>query len=160
HASGNRDWTSSMTGALGEAYAQAGHLTQGRALLEEALRDSMRTGALLRQTTHFRRLSAVDLLAGYFAEAWQHANQALDLARQQRSRWREAHALFQLGVVHAHADPPDVVQAAAHYQQALALADELGMRPLQAHCHQGLGTLYAVTSQRDQARVELSAAIG
>jgi hypothetical protein len=33
------------------------------------------------------------------------------------------------------------------------------MRPLQAHCHRGLGTLYAVTGQREQARTELAAAI-
>ena len=29
------------------------------------------------------------------------------------------------------------------YQQALALANTLGMRPLVAHCHLGLGTLYS-----------------
>ena len=68
-------------------------------------------------------------------------------------------ALHQLGVVHAHADPPDAAQAEAHYQQALALAEELGMRPLQAHCHRGLGTLYAKTGQREQARAALSTAI-
>jgi hypothetical protein len=33
------------------------------------------------------------------------------------------------------------------------------MRPLQAHCHLGLGTLYAQTGQVAQARAELSAAI-
>jgi hypothetical protein len=33
------------------------------------------------------------------------------------------------------------------------------MRPLQAHCHRGLGTLYAATGQREQARTELSTAI-
>ena len=48
-----------------------------------------------------------------------------------------------LGEIHAHSDPPEAEPAAAHYQQALALAEELGMRPLQAHCHQGMGTLYA-----------------
>jgi hypothetical protein len=39
------------------------------------------------------------------------------------------------------------------------LAEELGMRPLQAHCHRGLGTLYAATGQQEQARTALSAAI-
>ena len=67
--------------------------------------------------------------------------------------------MYQLGVVQAHADPPDVAPAAAHYQQALALAEELGMRPLQAHCHLGLGTLYATTGQRQQARAALTTAI-
>ena len=33
------------------------------------------------------------------------------------------------------------------------------MRPLQAHCHRGLGTLYARSGQQEQARAELSAAM-
>ena len=45
-------------------------------------------------------------------------------------RGNEALALHQLGVVYAHADPPDGAQAEAHYQQALALANELGMRAI------------------------------
>ena len=55
--------------------------------------------------------------------------------------------------------PRRATQAEAHYRQALALAEELGMRPLQAHCHRGLGTLYATIGQQEQARAELSAAI-
>ena len=56
-------------------------------------------------------------------------------------------------------EPPEHGQAEAHYRQALTLAEELGMRPLQAHCHRGLGTLYAATGQREQARTELATAI-
>jgi Flp pilus assembly protein TadD len=33
------------------------------------------------------------------------------------------------------------------------------MRPLQAHCHRGLGALYATTGRREQARAELDTAI-
>ncbi len=33
------------------------------------------------------------------------------------------------------------------------------MRPLQAHCHLGLGTLYSKGSQREPARAEISAAL-
>jgi hypothetical protein len=33
------------------------------------------------------------------------------------------------------------------------------MRPLQAHCHLGLGTLYTQAGQCQRARTELSAAI-
>jgi predicted protein tyrosine phosphatase len=51
------------------------------------------------------------------------------------------------------------VQAEAHYQQALALADALGMRPLVAHCHLGLGRLYGQSGHAGQARAALSAAI-
>ena len=42
---------------------------------------------------------------------------------------------------------------------AIALADELGMRPLQAHCRRGLGTLYAKIGQQEQARTALATAI-
>jgi hypothetical protein len=49
--------------------------------------------------------------------------------------------------------------AKAYYRQALTLAEALGMRPLVAHCHCGLGSLYAKINQWDAARGELSAAI-
>ena len=55
--------------------------------------------------------------------------------------------------------PPDAAQAEAHYQQALALAKELGMRPLMAHCHLGLGRLYYQTGRGAQARAALTTAI-
>jgi tetratricopeptide (TPR) repeat protein len=87
------------------------------------------------------------------------ARQALDLARQLKERGNEALALHQLGAVLAHTAPPDVVKAEAYYRQALALAEELGMRPLQAHCHWGLGILYLDDGKLEQARTELSAAI-
>ena len=126
---------------LGYASALQGRLAEGRALLEEGISENIRTGALP-SSLRVARLSEVCRLAGRGDEAWQHARQALDLARQHKARGHEAHALHQLGIVHAHAAPPDVEQAEAHYQQALALAEALSMRPLQAHCHLGLGTLY------------------
>ena len=55
--------------------------------------------------------------------------------------------------------PPECSRPHPFDRQALALAEALGMRPLQAHCHRGLGTLYATTGQREQAHAELSAAI-
>jgi len=144
---------------LGSAAALQGRLAEGRALLEEAISESIRTGALSAQANRVAWLSEVWRLTGCSEEAWQHARQALDLARQQKERGNEALALHQLGVLHAHADPPDVAQAEVHYQQALALAEALGMCPLQAHCHRDLGTLYATTGQREQARTALSTAI-
>ena len=62
-------------------------------------------------------------------------------------------------MIAARREPPEGAQAEAHYRQALALAEELGMRPLVAHCHLGLGMLYAKMGQRGQARAALSTAI-
>ena len=70
-----------------------------------------------------------------------------------------AHALHLLGDIATHPDRFDADSAEAHYRKALALAEPRGMRPLVAHCHLGLGTLYAKIGQPAQARPELSAAI-
>ena len=159
-ASGQKTSLWAIVGGLGEAYARTGRLAEGLALLEEARRDDLRTGRLGGSyVSHLRQLSAVYLLTGRFDEAWQHAYQALDLARQLKARGNEALALCQLGAVQAHASPPDVQQAEARYREALTLAKALGMRPLQAHCHRGLGTLYTKTSRQEQARAALATAI-
>jgi tetratricopeptide (TPR) repeat protein len=81
------------------------------------------------------------------------------LARQFKERGNEARALHQPGLVHVHADPPDAEQAETYFQQALVLAEALGMQPLQAHCHLGLGELYVKIGRYDAARVDLTAAI-
>jgi len=65
-------------------------------------------------------------------------------------------ALRLLGEVTARRDA--VEHAAGHYCDALALAEELGMRPLIAHCHHGLGKLYRRTGTRGQAQEHLGTA--
>jgi tetratricopeptide (TPR) repeat protein len=158
-ASGNRNVLRQIAASLGYAYAHQGHLAEGCALLEEAISESIRTGGLLELAYLVAWLSEVCRLAGHGEEARQHARQALDLARQHKERANEAYALHQLGVVQAHADPPNAEEAEAHYQQALALANELGMHPFVAHCHLGLGRLYFQTGRGAQACTALTAAI-
>src|SRR5215475_1500530 len=99
------------------------------------------------------------MLAGRLEEGHALVERALGLARAHQERGNQVYALRLLGEIAARREPPQVEPAAAHYRQALALAEELGRRPLQAHCHRGLGTLYAATGQREQARAALSAAI-
>ena len=104
-------------------------------------------------------LSQAYLLAGRLEDARQRAAQALNLARQYQQRGQQAWALWLLGESTARQASAEVEPAAGHYRQALALAEELGMRPLQAHCHRSLGTLYAAIGQWEQARIALSIAI-
>src|SRR5262249_19845869 len=158
-ASGNRNMLRPIGAGLGYTSALQGRLAEGRALLEEAISEGIRIGAMVNHPRWVTWLSEVCRLAGHGDEAWQHARQALDLARQQKERGNEAYALHQLGVLQVHAAPPDAEQAEAYYHQALALAEELGMRPLVAHCHRGLGTLYARIGQWEHARTELATAI-
>jgi len=89
----------------------------------------------------------------------QRAAQALELAGQYQQRGNQAWALWLLGESTAHQASSEAEPAVGHYRQALTLAEALGMHPLQAHCHRGLGTLYARQRQQEQARTALSTAI-
>ena len=45
----------------------------------------------------------------------------------------------------------DIDKAEHHYLAAIALAEELEMRPLLARCHLGIGRLYLRAGDRDRA---------
>jgi class 3 adenylate cyclase/tetratricopeptide (TPR) repeat protein len=143
---------------LGYAYALAGRrLSEGISLLEESLANSESTGTALHPLL-LAYLGEAHLLAGRPDEALAVAHRALDLAHRQKERGNEAWVLRLLGEIAVHAVPPDTESARAHYGQALARADELGMRPLAAHCHLGLAKLARSAGQREQAREHLATA--
>jgi len=128
-------------------------------LLTQAMEQAMTMGRVDFQSLSSLALGETQLLAGRLEEAHTLAERAMALAREHQKRGNEAYALRLLGEIAAHRAPPDVDEAAAHYRQALALTEELGMRPLVAHCHLGLGTLYAKAGRSEHARTALSTAI-
>ena len=132
-----------LTAALGLAYAQDGRVAAGLALVEHGVGQQAARGRPRNLVPLVSWLSEAYLLAGRLEDAHTHAAQAVDLARQYKQRGTQAWALWLLGESTARQASPAVEPAVGHYRQALALAEELGMRPLQAHCHRGLGTLYA-----------------
>jgi class 3 adenylate cyclase/tetratricopeptide (TPR) repeat protein len=143
---------------LGVAYVLDGRpaegvplLEQGAALLASETGVSETRGAIL--------LCDGFLLAGRFEQAVGLANRALCASRQRKERGHEAQALRLLGNIAAHRDPPDAGEAESCYGGSLALAQELEMRPLQAHCHLGLGKLHRRAGRAQKARLELSAAV-
>jgi tetratricopeptide (TPR) repeat protein len=142
---------------LGYAYVLAGRVAEALPLLEQAI-EQVGSWQLFR-SPQIVWLSEAYLRAGRIEDATQLAERALTHTRHHKERGSEAWTLRLLGEIHAYGDPLEAEPAEAHYLQALALAEELGMRPLVAHCHLGLGTLYARLGQREQARTELHAAI-
>jgi class 3 adenylate cyclase/tetratricopeptide (TPR) repeat protein len=148
-----------IASSLGATYALAGRVAEALPLLDQIL-EHIVTGSLTpyRPLLH-TELSEAYLLVGRVDEARALAERLLDLSRTHTGHGYQAHAYRLLGDIATHRDPPDIAQAEAHYCQALALAEELGMRPLQAHCHRGLGTLYARMGRSEQARSALSAAL-
>jgi tetratricopeptide (TPR) repeat protein len=97
-------------------------------------------------------------LAGRIDEARRGAARALELAREHKERGHEAWIFRLLGEVAAHPAALDAGQARPRYLEALTLATELGMRPLVAHCHLGLGKLSQRTGNRQQAQEHLATA--
>jgi tetratricopeptide (TPR) repeat protein len=149
-----------MAAALGVAYTLAGCIADAVPLLTQAMAQSIATETVVFQTYCSRSLGEAQMLAGCLEEAHTLTERALALARVHQERGHEAYALRLLGDIAVRRNPPDSEPAAAHYRQALALAEELGMRPLQAHCHLGLGSLYVQTGHPEPARAALTAAIG
>jgi tetratricopeptide (TPR) repeat protein len=128
-------------------------------LLEQAMERGTAMGNVENQSLQMAWRGEAHLLAGRMDDARALVLCALDLSRQRNERGHQAFVLRLLGEIYSHHDPAEVEQAEAHYRQALALAEELGMRPLQAHCHLGLGRLYGQTGRAEQACTALSAAI-
>jgi len=144
---------------LGAAYVLCGRVDEAVRLLERVLEQTASSGRMGGQVPLLFTLGEAHLHAGRLEEASPLAARALEQARTHQERSHQAYALRLLGDIATHRDPPEVEEAEASYHQALTLGEELGMRPLVAHCHLGLGTLYVKTGQREQAHAELSAAI-
>ena len=98
------------------------------------------------------------LLEGRFDDALESARQAVSLAQRHQERSHEARSLRLLGEIISRRDPPAVERAAGYYHEALAVAGELGMRPLVAHCHFHLGKLFRKANQEERAREHLTTA--
>jgi tetratricopeptide (TPR) repeat protein len=148
-----------VAAALGAAYTLSGRVADAVPLLTRALEQSVATGTVAFQALCRLCLGEAQLLAGCLEEAQALAERALALAREHQERGNEAYALRLLGDSAAWCEPLEVEAAETHYQQALALAEDLGIRPLMAHCHHGLGRLYCQTGCGDQACAALTAAI-
>jgi tetratricopeptide (TPR) repeat protein len=148
-----------VAAALGAAYTLGGRVADAVPLLTQAMEQTTAMETVGFQTLCRLSLGEAQLLAGRLEEAHALVERTLALAREYQERGYQAYALRLLGDIAAHRHPPESALAEAHYQQAHALAEGLGVRPLQAHCHHGLGTLYVKIGRRQQAYTELSTAI-
>jgi tetratricopeptide (TPR) repeat protein len=143
--------------SLGSVYAASGRVADGLALLHQGLKDQRPSEAF--HSLNTVRLGHAYLLAKRFDDALASAKKAIALAQERSERGTEAWALRLVGEVTGQARSHDSETAEDHYRRALALATELGMRPLVAHCQLGLGKLYGRTGKREQAQKCLTTAV-
>jgi len=144
---------------LGHAYAHAGHLEAALPILDRAVREISELGSRAASYPPLAPyIAAGYLLVGRPDLASGTARLGLQLSRERKERGGQADNLRVLGEIASGSDHPERKRAEDHYCSALALGTELGMRPLVAHCHLGLGKLYRRTDKRQQAREHLSTA--
>jgi tetratricopeptide (TPR) repeat protein len=137
---------------LGEAEDALARLREGEWLIE---RDAAQ-GVVFQCVPTYRALGRAALLLGRLDEA----RRLSDCARRysERQPGFAAHTLHLMGDIATHPDCFEPQSGKDHYEKALALAEPLGMRPLVAHCHLGLGKLYRRTGSHERAHDHLTRA--
>jgi tetratricopeptide (TPR) repeat protein len=150
-------WLGEIAADLGLAYARAGRIDEALPVLEFALKEAVTTGLRFTYARQHAHVAEAYLLAGQRDEAARLAAIALEAARGQKQRGQEAQALWLSAEIARCALEGE--RAEADYRHALALASDIGMRPLVVHCHLGLGKLYRRTGKQQEAQDYLRAAI-
>jgi tetratricopeptide (TPR) repeat protein len=133
---------------LGKTSEALNRLREGEQLIER--RRTTAIGAVLASLGH------ACLRLGRLDESQRLGGRAVELSPRQAGV--KAQALHLLGNIATHPDRFDSESGEGYYRRALALAEPHGMLPLVAHCHLGLGKLYACMGKRDVAREHLRTA--
>jgi class 3 adenylate cyclase/tetratricopeptide (TPR) repeat protein len=143
-------YVSRVMAGLGCAKSRVGQVSEGLALLEQAV--SLDTSAEPRTTRTFAltALSEVYFLGGDLTRALTTANEAVQQARAYEERGAEAYACWVLATTES-ASAGDLDGAARTFQAAITIATELHLRPLLAHCYVGLGDLNERRGNRGEA---------
>jgi DNA-binding SARP family transcriptional activator/tetratricopeptide (TPR) repeat protein len=153
-----RVWVPQVTGYLGYAYSRTGRIDEGLSLLERAIDVYEATRAWPFRALLTVHRSTACLRAGRLDAARALGHEALTLAREHGERGHEAWALRLFGEIASHSAGGDAREAEHRYHEALALATQLGMHPLVAHCHRELGHLSRRTGEVSKARERLTTA--
>jgi tetratricopeptide (TPR) repeat protein len=137
---------------LGFAYVLDRRFKEGLPLIEEAVQQSEALGMMFCHTISLTLLGESYLLSGRIDEATKATQRALQLCRKYNSRGYEGWALRLLGEIFCHEKAYSFQKSENYYVEAMALAKELGMYPLTAHCHMGLARVYRLAERIEEAR--------
>ncbi len=147
-----------LVGVLGAARALHGDPGGGVPLLEQAVEQGASMKLRAHHALRLTWLGQAYLLRGAHDEARDVARRALLMAEECRERGLHARALCLTADIAAAGEKPDLAVADAAYGHAVALATDLGMRPLLAESRLARGRLHRRTGEREQAGEHLAAA--
>jgi len=149
-------WTAST---LGLAYAFNGRHEAGIEYAQEGVRRGETLGITRFQPLRLTCLANAYMLAGRHEDAHTTAQQGLELAHRYHEKGPQAWALYLLAASDSASGTNNEQHLQRAYRDALALAEELGMRPLVAHCHLGQGQLHCALGAASKAREHLKRAL-
>ena len=144
---------------LGSAYCLTGRADAALDLLKEGIEQAIAIGDPFGHWLRAAGRAEAYLLVGRAADALPLAQRGVDISKTVKGRGVMAWALRLMGEVAAAQTPPLVDEAEAAYREALTMAQEMGMRPLEARCRFGLGALYQRAARPVEAGAELAHAV-
>ena len=151
-------WRPVFASFLGYSLALSARFSEAEALLREALEQAALMRMMVFHSQMVMWLSEARLLMGAVEEAGALANDALESTRDKGEAGLEGWALRLAADVTMHGERLDLPRAEELYGQAMRQAERLGVRPLMARCHLGLGSLYRRAGKEHDARAQLRTA--
>jgi class 3 adenylate cyclase len=145
--------------STGCAYTRIGRVSEAVPMLEQALERGRVQNYMAHYALTHIALGEAYLLAGRTQEAIGQAEKALELAGERNEPGHRAYAFHLLAEIASYPEECELEKAEDYYHQAMDLADKLGMRPLLAHCHLGVGKLNRRRGKPEKAREHLTTAI-
>ena len=120
---------------------------------EEHLERQEAMGIFAHRGWSYHAVGRACLLLGRLDEAERFVDRSVESSRKQPGLTAYAQCLA--GDLANHPDRFDAERGVASYQQALALAERLRMRPVAAHSHFGLGRMFLRSGRSEHAREHL-----
>jgi class 3 adenylate cyclase/tetratricopeptide (TPR) repeat protein len=152
-------WQPIASALLGATLVALDRKDEGQALLREAVRRAEALGVMAYLARWMVLLGEGLLARGDVAGARAAADRAIELSLAHGERGHEAMAWRLIGDVAAQGPVSDFASAREAYEQALAIGDELGLRPLVARTHFNIGQLQRRLGRLEDAEAHVTRAV-
>jgi tetratricopeptide (TPR) repeat protein len=144
---------------IGSAYVHSGRISEGISYLEQGAETLTTLRVMLRRSLVIGWLGEGYLCAGRIDDAADCAGKALGFAQNQQECGNEAEALRLLGDIALRRGGSEMEVATERYRQAMTIGKDLGLRPLLARCHVGIGKAHLRMDDPENARKHLITAL-
>ena len=148
-----------VAAGLGHAHSLSGNPDAVISFLEEAVQPRKSNSSVVPTGYPQTALAVAYSLKGETNKAIQNVKLARDMLEQKGESGFGAWALYYMAKIQSQGEFKHIQKATDLYHKAADQAVALGMKPLLAHCHNGLGQVYMKKGQASEARSELLAAM-